>query len=575
MDTKINNPLFGTRTATKATLLSAAFLLSACGEGGGSDPSWPEPLPEKGSPGEIGSTLPLTPKEQQIRGDVRAATVQITAVGDWILPRGLTSVDVQKRSSGTGFFIDDTGYIVTNNHVVTGAGRLTVNVKDVYIPYPVELVGVAECEDLAVLKTTVGNSGFDALQWSETPPGINMKIGASGFPSDVSSSVTGESIYTFTDGIINTDVRLNNTTWASTIMFNHSARTAPGSSGGPVVDMKTGDVIGVHYASTGDRFMAISSTEAKRIVDTIIGGNDVLSIGISAKVVFRYTDKSGNGGLAFARDIPEGATAEPFGVWVNGLEAGGKAKTIGIQSGDIITSIGGVKLQYDPSDDLETRRSKSTMGVYCGVLRSNNPNKGTVLDIEIYRPKAGGVTCAGEINGQSLALKENPAIACPSRPANTESPDEGSPKTTKTDSTVVSGSLCCADYQSEDGEFEGRYMDMYTLYTSSEGEVTVEMKSTSLDSYLLIGLMSPDGETVEDVYFDDDSGSGWNAKVTFHKLSGREYVILATSAGPEETGPYTLHFRGFGASELPGGHRARVMPADISLERLLHGMGIH
>ncbi len=575
METKTNNPLFDFKTATRAALLSAPFLISACGDGG-SGTSRPEPYPEVDSVTQGGSSLPLTPKEQRIRGDVRAASVQITAVGDWILPKGLTSVDIQRRNSGTGFFIDETGFIVTNNHVVTGAGRLSVNVKDVHIPYPVELVGVAECEDLAVLRTTVGNSGFDALRWSEAPPRINMKIGASGYPGDVSNSVTGDSVYTFTDGIINTDVRLNNTTWASTIMFNHSARTAPGSSGGPVVDMETGDVIGVHYTSTGDRFMAISSTEAKRIVDTIISGSDVLSIGISAEVVFKYTDKSGNGGLAFARDIPEGATAEPFGVWVNGLKAGGKAKTIGIQSGDIITSIGGVKLQYDPSDDLETRRAKKTMGVYCGVLRSNNPNKGNVLDIEIYRPKAGGVTCAGEINGQSLALTEDSAMACPSRPVNTEPADKENPKTKETNTTVViSGSLCCADYQADDGEFEGRYMDMYTLYTSSEGEVTVEMRSTSLDSYLLIGLMSPDGETVEDVYFDDDSGTNWNAKVTFHKQSGREYVILATSAGPEETGPYSLYFSGFDASELPGGHQARAASAEISPERFLQGMEIH
>ena len=583
---KTDNRLFGLKMAVKATLFSAPFLISACGDGGGGEVSEVLGLGQSSKPVPTeGLSQELSPRELEIKADVRAATVQINTIGDSVLPKGLTSVDIQKRGSGTGFFIDDTGYIVTNNHVVTGAGQLSVGVKDIYIPYPVELVGVAECEDLAVLRTTMANSGFDALRWSDVDPEINMKVGASGFPSDVNNSVTGGSVYTFTTGTINTDVRLNNTPWASTVIFDHSARTAPGNSGGPVVDLDTGDVLGVHYAGNGSRFQAISSSEAKRIVNDIMLGNDVLSTGITAEVVFKYTDKNGNAGLAFLEDIPDGTNREPFGVWVNGLQAGGKAKRIGIQAGDIITAIGGVKLQFDQSDDLNIRRAKSTLGQYCGVLRSNNPNKGTVLDIEIYRPKAGGVTCTGEINGQRLGLKQDTAVSCPSLPPvtndETNSPvngDTDSPADDHSDhsaeTVVIPGTLCCADYQPDDGDFSGRYMDMYTIYATSSGEVTIEMHSQSIDSYLLIGLMNPDGETVDDVFYDDDSGAGLNARVTFNKQRGREYTILATSGGPEETGAYELRFSGFSNSELPGGHGLRAASTGMSTDVLLQKMEI-
>jgi len=95
-------------------------------------------------------------------------------------------------------------------------------------------------------------------------------VAAAGFPSDVDDSVTGEDVFTLSTGTIDTRVRMDNTPWASTEIFNHSAKTAPGSSGGPVVDLATGDVLGVHYAGDGSRSRAIALSKAREVVETIM-----------------------------------------------------------------------------------------------------------------------------------------------------------------------------------------------------------------------------------------------------------------------------------------------------------------
>jgi len=130
MDTSRENPRFTPKKITRAILLASPFLITACGNTNlDSDPgtllqgSVTRPTDEEVAGVGVTTKTSVTPK---VRQDVQAATVKIRVGGDAILPRGLTSVDIQRRSGGSGFFINDTGYIVTNNHVVTGAGQIEV-----------------------------------------------------------------------------------------------------------------------------------------------------------------------------------------------------------------------------------------------------------------------------------------------------------------------------------------------------------------------------------------------------------------------------------------------------------------
>ena len=56
------------------------------------------------------------------------------------------------EGSGSGFFISDDGYIVTNNHVVSGAVTIDVYTENRNQPYKAKLVGSSECDDIAILK---------------------------------------------------------------------------------------------------------------------------------------------------------------------------------------------------------------------------------------------------------------------------------------------------------------------------------------------------------------------------------------------------------------------------------------
>lgn len=402
------------------SLLSSLLLLTACGGGGGGDSggdsgggaTTPPPSDTSKSaykrPDGTFYSADTTLRVEEIKVDARASTVFIRTQGTEYRPNGLAVVEDPSGSRGSGFIYDSAGRIVTNAHVVTGQGSVMVTIPGRDRPVAAELVAIAECEDLAALKLVSG-SPYPALPWSVNTPRISMKVGLAGYPGDVSS--TDQSApYTLTEGTINTDVLFRNTYWASADAFYHTATSYGGNSGGPLIELDSGTVVGIHYATGADnRYLALSSTTAKGIVTELMAGRDVLALGFSGEMYYRFADGSGTVlGYGLWEQRPSGSVASkdvPIGVWVRGLAAGGRAKKAGVMPGDIITAIAGVRLDGDGND--------TTMATYCNTMRSQNPNSGRAMDIEVKRLKAGGVVCSGEINGRVLGLKGTPSQACP------------------------------------------------------------------------------------------------------------------------------------------------------------------
>ena len=361
---------------------------------------------------------------------VKKSTVKIRAAGSLTLPGSeYGSFKTAANWTGSGFFIDSSGYIVTNNHVATGAGELKVEVDGTTLAYNASVISLAECADLAVLKLASG-SNFPVLDWFDGESEVNLKVAAAGFPGDVIDSSKGQSQYTYTEGIINTAVRLNDTSWASVEAFNHSADIFGGNSGGPLVELTTGKVIGVNYAGGGQRQLAISGVISEDLTNRMKNGENIHSIGVSGEVVFLFENAQQQQFLAIQQQLPSGVSAQPIGIWVKGVQAASKASSIGIKPGDIIREVAGVQLYLTGTESQEQISAKNTMGQYCSVLRSNNPNdpsdpndKGKAFDIEILRLSS-GKTCVGEINGKKLGLKDDPTLddalrVCPILPDNT------------------------------------------------------------------------------------------------------------------------------------------------------------
>ncbi len=268
--------------------------------------------------------------------------------------------------SGSGFFVSDQGYIVTNNHVVEGTKEVNIILSD-GTQEKATIVGTDQYADIAVLKTdgkvpgtaALGNS--DKLNPGETVIAIGSPLG--NFKNTVTVGVvsaTGRSIDTGNgyqmDDLIQTDAAINH-----------------GNSGGPLVDL-AGEVIGINTlivrnTNNGDVAeglgFAIPVNTAQAIAQQII------QKGYFARPYIGINYQPIDPNIAARYNLPA-----QWGVYVTDVASGSPASQAGLQQGDIITKVGDVSLDethayvntlftYKPGDQitLEVNRNGKDMQV--------------------------------------------------------------------------------------------------------------------------------------------------------------------------------------------------------------------
>lgn len=240
--------------------------------------------------------------------------------------------EFRARNLGTGFIVDKSGYIVTNQHVVDGSEKITVRLWD-KSEHQAKLIGSDEETDLAVIKIEAGRE-LSAARFGNSD---SVKVGdwvlAIGSPFNFDHTVTA--------GIISAKGRENigqdNKQFQSFLQTD--AAINPGNSGGPLVSMQ-GEVIGVNTAIISETRQfsglgfALPSSTAVRIYNQLVQNGKVTrgSIGI------QYTSNP-NPGLFRAFGLQPGA-----GVVVESVIAGSPAARAGLRPGDIITDIEGTKI---------------------------------------------------------------------------------------------------------------------------------------------------------------------------------------------------------------------------------------
>ncbi len=302
--------------------------------------------------------------------EVKAATVQILAQGSY---RDPAEGQISTFGSGSGFIIDPTGIIVTNNHVVTGAGAITVVVGGGDEEIPAKVLGVSECNDLAVLQLA-DPADYPYFEWFEGDVSPPMEIFSAGFP-------LGDPEFTMTKGIVSKAEADGDTNWASVrSVIEHDANIQPGNSGGPLITAD-GALVGVNYAGgdpgTGtSQYFAISREIAEPLVEELRKG-DLETIGVN--------------GTAFV-DVELGLS----GVWVGAVAAGSPASKVGLQPGDVITALNGVNL------------SSGTMKEYCDVLRTADVGGAIAIDVIRFDTQVG---LTGELNVDGKELAESFSFA--------------------------------------------------------------------------------------------------------------------------------------------------------------------
>lgn len=301
--------------------------------------------------------------------DVESAAVSFNGQGTFVFPGTLNPAE--GGWSGSGFVVTADGYVVTNNHVVVGAGTLTAHLGGSSgQQYRAQVLGASECYDLAVVKLDA--TGLPFLGWYEGTVTNGLEVYSAGFPGDF---IEGDT-YTLTRGIVSkSDVPLD-TEWASLDhVIEHDARIRGGNSGGPLVDAN-GRVVGVNYAGDDNRDynLAIHRDEALPILQRLKDGENVGSIGINAQA---WVSEDGSLG----------------GIWASSVRAGSPADAIGVEPGDLVYKLAGVSVGTD-----------GTLGAYCQVLETQGES-GTI-DIQIYRPSTDQLL-DGQINGRELTVTSN------------------------------------------------------------------------------------------------------------------------------------------------------------------------
>jgi len=299
-----------------------------------------------------------------------------------------------QMASGSGVIISPDGYIVTNNHVVENAEKITVATND-HRTFEAKVIGTDPNTDLALIKVDASNLPIVKLGNSD-----DAKVGewvlAVGNPFNLTSTVTagivsakGRNI-----GIIGSEDNQNQnpfdrtsnqpserTSKAIESFIQTDAAINPGNSGGALVNTR-GELIGINSAiasQTGSYEgygFAIPINLAKKVL------NDIEKYGAV---------KRGYVGVSFRELNPDVAQElhidNTTGLYVNTLVPGGGAEQAGIKAGDVI-----VKVENTPiyeSSDLQERVGELQPGdkVHLTVMRDGAEKNFTVtLKADIAPP---------------------------------------------------------------------------------------------------------------------------------------------------------------------------------------------
>ena len=258
-------------------------------------------------------------------------------------------------ASGTGFIISPDGYILTNNHVVDGAKKVTVTLFDEK-SYAASIVGTAPDNDIALLK--IDASGLTTVQLGNSD---NLIVGESIFAI---GNPLGELTYTVTAGIVSAENRDFNEDGNPIKMFQTDVAINPGNSGGPMFNMN-GEVVGIStakYSSTGIEGIGFA-----------IPINDAVKIATQLKETGHASSRPYLGiSAADASSRPDNTGGVSTGVYVAAVDPNGGSAKAGVQKGDIITALGdkNIKSMTDLVSALKAFNAGDTVKVT--VSRNDN-----------------------------------------------------------------------------------------------------------------------------------------------------------------------------------------------------------
>jgi len=286
------------------------------------------------------------------------ATIRRREVDPFFDPFGFFGGGNQTYTSlGSGFVWSSDGIIVTNNHVVEGASRISVIFSDA-TQHSARLIGVDPDSDLAVLRIDAKNLaaapvGTSAdLMIGETVVAVGNPFGLSGTVTTGVVSALGRSVpskeqgRTFTD-FIQTDASIN-----------------PGNSGGPLLNIE-GKVVGINTAILGNAQgigFAIPVDRARKVIQDLLRYGQVHRAWLGAVTATITPEEGKRLGVRVTR-----------GALVSRIFGGSPAQAAGLRPGDVITAVADRPVDSREAFATYTASIPSGQPIQLTVVREGTP----------------------------------------------------------------------------------------------------------------------------------------------------------------------------------------------------------
>jgi S1-C subfamily serine protease len=277
-------------------------------------------------------------------------------------------------ATGSGFVIDTEGHVLTNNHVVEGAGRIQVKLGSSEATHSAEVVGTDPATDIALLKVDAPADQLHPLALGDSSQvQVGDPVVAIGNPFGLDRTVTSGIV-----SALQRQIQAPNGFSISHVIQTDAAIN-PGNSGGPLIDA-AGNVIGINSqiqtggggGNVGIGF-AIPIDTAREVVEQLKADGKVehAFLGISGGTITPE--------LARAVNLPVNR-----GVLVAEVVKGGPADEAGIEGGDTEATIEGARL--DLGGDIITEANGTAVSSMDDVINVVNSAKpGDTLELTVLR----------------------------------------------------------------------------------------------------------------------------------------------------------------------------------------------
>jgi S1-C subfamily serine protease len=293
-------------------------------------------------------------------------------------------------ATGSGFVIDDEGHVLTNNHVIEGAGKVTVKLGDSEQTYDAEVVGADPGTDVALLEVDAPKSAFHPLTLGRSSEAeVGDPVVAIGNPFGLDRTVTSGIV-----SALQRNIQAPNGFSISHVIQTDAAIN-PGNSGGPLINAE-GAVIGINaQIATGGGGNGNVGIGFAIPIDTVRAEIEQLKtkgevehafIGISGGTITSELAKALNLPVdegVIVQSVVKDGPADKAGLEAGGTEASINGEEVRL-GGDIITEVDGEKLKsmdelveiiqgHKPGDELQLTLLRDGHEKTADVTLGNQP----------------------------------------------------------------------------------------------------------------------------------------------------------------------------------------------------------